>query len=282
MKKKIIIIAAILIVLITLIAIPKETYQKWFGNETVDELPTTNSYYQTIYVVSENNQLTGVKVPVESIEDDQIKQKWDLLTSKMNLIPTGYSSPITPSTALNSYAIENSVLTFDVSEDITRSSGRLAIESLAWTFCNEEVKEVKLVVSGSQVDTISDYTFNKISKDIGTNFIFETGYLFESDFATIVYYEDDVILPVTYFYTNDNEYDFIISKIFSNEIETKSDYSYEVMEDNFVISFIDNINLNENLKRTLNETVKLNMSVNSVSVNCVDEVLYEQTFVELN
>lgn len=282
MKKKIIIVSAILVVLITLIAIPKSTYQKWFGKEPTSDLPTTSNEYQTVFVVGENNKLTGVKVVVEEIADDQILQKWELLTSKMNLIPSGYSSPITPSTVLNNYNIDNTTLVFDVSEDILRSSGRLAIESLAWTFCNDEIKEVKLVVDGEEIKTISDYNFSKISKEMGTNFTYETSYLFEADCTTIVYYEDELVIPVTYFYTDYTEYDFIISKIFTAEIVEVSDYSYEVTDETFVIKFNDTINLSDELKQTLNETVKFNMMVNSVSVNAVDDVLYEQTFIELN
>ena len=101
----------------------------------------------------------------------------------MNKIPQGYSSPITPSTVLNDYKIEDNKLILNVSEDILRSSGRLAIESLAWTFCNDEIKEVVLRVDENVVNLISDYQFNKISKEIGTNFTYETSYLFEADYT---------------------------------------------------------------------------------------------------
>ncbi|MFR7881318.1 MAG: GerMN domain-containing protein [Christensenellales bacterium] len=114
-------------------------------------------------------------------------QKWNLLTSQMNKIPQGYSSPITPSTVLNDYKIEDNKLILNVSEDILRSSGRLAIESLAWTFCNDEIKEVVLRVDENVVNLISDYQFNKISKEIGTNFTYETSYLFEADYTTVVF-----------------------------------------------------------------------------------------------
>lgn len=282
MKKKLIIIVAILLVLITLIAIPKSTYQRIFGNEPDIDIPTTTGVYQTVFVVDKNNKLTGVKVEVEKIEEDQITQKWELLTSKMNLIPEGYSTPITPSTALYDYKVENTTLVLNVSEDINRSSGRLAIESLAWTFCNEEIDSVKLVVNEQQLFCINDYNFNKISKQIGTNFTYETWYLYEADYTTIVYYEDELIIPVTYFYTDYAEYDFIISKVFESETSEVSDYTYEVTDNSFVINFVDNFELTENMKKTLNETIKLNTEVDSLTVSSVDTVLYEQTFIEVN
>ena len=282
MKKKIILVVAVLAILITLICIPKTTYQKWFGKTPNDNPVDTNKEYQTIFVVDEKNKLVGLKVPVEEIEEDQIAQKWNLLTSQMNKIPQGYSSPITPSTVLNDYKIEDNKLILNVSEDILRSSGRLAIESLAWTFCNDEIKEVVLRVDENVVNLISDYQFNKISKEIGTNFTYETSYLFEADYTTVVFYENDFILPVTYFYKDINEYDFMISKIFSENNIELTDYTYTIDNENLVIQINDNITMSDSLKQTLEETLKLNFSVDAMTVNGVDTVLYEKTFVEVN
>ena len=282
MKKKIILVVAVLAILITLICIPKTTYQKWFGKTPNDNPVDTNKEYQTIFVVDEKNKLVGLKVPVEEIEEDQIAQKWNLLTSQMNKIPQGYSSPITPSTVLNDYKIEDNKLILNVSEDILRSSGRLAIESLAWTFCNDEIKEVVLRVDENVVNLISDYQFNKISKEIGTNFTYETSYLFEADYTTVVFYENDFILPVTYFYKDINEYDFMISKIFSENNIELTDYTYTIDNENLVIQINDNITMSDSLKQTLEETVKLNFSVDAMTVNGIDTVLYEKTFVEVN
>ena len=282
MKKKIILVVAVLAILITLICIPKTTYQKWFGKTPNDNPVDTNKEYQTIFVVDEKNKLVGLKVPVEEIEEDQIAQKWNLLTSQMNKIPQGYSSPITPSTVLNDYKIEDNKLILNVSEDILRSSGRLAIESLAWTFFFFFIKEVVLRVDDNVVNLISDYQFNKISKEIGTNFTYETSYLFEADYTTVVFYENDFILPVTYFYKDINEYDFMISKIFSENNIELTDYTYTIDNENLVIQINDNITMSDSLKQTLEETVKLNFSVDAMTVNGVDTVLYEKTFVEVN
>ena len=237
MKKKIILVVAVLAILITLICIPKTTYQKWFGKTPNDNPVDTNKEYQTIFVVDEKNKLVGLKVPVEEIEEDQI--------------PQGYSSPITPSTVLNDYKIEDNKLILNVSEDILRSSGRLAIESLAWTFCNDEIKEVVLRVDENVVNLISDYQFNKISKEIGTNFTYETSYLFEADYTTVVFYENDFILPVTYFYKDINEYDFMISKIFSENNIELTDYTYTIDNENLVIQINDNITMSDSLKHSL-------------------------------
>ncbi len=284
MKKKIILIICVLAILITLICIPKTTYQKWFGKTPQDttNLPTDSKEYLTIFVVNEDNKLVGVKIPVTKIEEDQIKQKWDLLTSQMNKIPTGYSSPITPSTVLNEYSLEDNKLVLNVSEDINRSSGRLAIESLAWTFCNDEVKEIVLKINDDVVNLINDYKFTKITKEMGTNFTYETAYLFEANYTTIVFYENDVILPVTYFYVGSNEYDYMLAKVFAGSKLAITDYTYEVDAQNLVIQINDNIVLSDDFKQTMEETIKLNLDIDAMSINGVDKVLYEKTFATVN
>ncbi len=278
MKKKIILIICVLAVLITLICIPKTTYQKWFGKTPVEQPEEYLGEYQTIFVVDNNNQLVGVKVHVDEIEEDQIVQKWNLLTAQMNKIPSGYSSPITPSTVLNEYTIEDNKLVLNVSEDITRSAGRLTIESLAWTFCNDEIEEVVIKVDNNVVNLINDYKFNKISKKLGTNFNYETAYLFEANATTIVYFENDTIIPVTYFYNQNNEYDFMITKIFTNSKNVLENYSYTIDKQNLVIKFDEDLIMSDNLKQTLVETIKLNCEIDSLTVNGSDTVLYEETF----
>ncbi len=281
MKKKLILIFVILFVLITLICIPKTTYQKWFGKEP-SVVDNTSSVYQTIFVVDADNKLVGVRVPVEEIEEDQIVQKWNLLTANMNKIPTGYSSPITPSTILNNYEVKDGILTLNVSEDISRSSGRLAIESLAWTFCNDDIQEVILKIDNQVVNLISDYQFNKISKEIGTNFTYETSYLFEANYTTVVFYDDDKIFPVTYFYKDINAYDFMISKILDqNDIELVG-YTYSIDNENLVIEFNDDITISDDVKMTFENTVKLNFNVDTMTINGLDTILYEKTFEEVN
>lgn len=282
MKKKIILVSVILVVLITLVSIPKSTYQKWFGKVNIDEPTQGETLYQTVFVVDSNNKLVGLRVPVEEIEEDQIMQKWNLLTSNMNSIPTGYSSPITPSTVLNEYSVEENKLILNVSEEITRSSGRLAIESLAWTFCDNEISEIVLKVDGNVINSINDYDFKKITKTIGTNFTYETSYLFEANYTTIVFYEDNLIRPVTYFYKDISEYDFMISKVFeANDLEEVG-YTYEVLESDLVINLDEGFTLSDTAKQTLVETIKLNMDFDTMTVNGEITTIFEKTIEEVN
>lgn len=282
MKKKIFIIVGVLIVLLTIVSIPKSTYQKWFGKNPVDNSNKEETLYQTVFVVDTNNKLVGVRVPVEKIEEDEITQKWNLLTANMNLIPSGYSSPVTPSTLLDNYEVSEGKLVLNVSEDITRSTGRLTIESLAWTFCNDEISEVVLKVDGKVLNTISDYNFKKITKTIGTNFTYETAYLYEADFTTIVFYENDLVKPVTYFYKDMSEYDFMISKVLDNNDASQVVYTYEIQDNKFVINFDENFTVSENIKQTLLDTVKLNTQFDTMCVNGIDTIIYEQVIEEIN
>lgn len=282
MKKKIILVITILVVLVTLICIPKSTYQKWFGNnQIIEEQPSFNDFL-TVYVVNEQNKLVGVKVFLEEVEEDTISQKWNILTSNINLIPNGYSSSICPTTTLNSYEIIDNKLVMNVSEEIFKSSGRLTIESLAWTFCDKEINEIILKVDGQVINTINDCNFGKISKDLGTNFVYETAYLFESNYTTIVFYQDDFILPVTYFYKDINESDFMVNKIFENYDLEVGNFNYEISNECFSLILEDNLTINENLKNTLLETVDLNLDVESIIVSNKDNTLLEETFAKVN
>lgn len=282
MKKKIILVITILVVLVTLICIPKSTYQKWFGNDQIiEEQPSFNDFL-TVYVVNEQNKLVGVKVFLEEVEEDTISQKWNILTSNINLIPNGYSSSICPTTTLNSYEIIDNKLVMNVSEEIFKSSGRLTIESLAWTFCDKEINEIILKVDGQVINTINDCNFKKISKDLGTNFVYETAYLFESNYTTIVFYQDDFILPVTYFYKDINESDFMVNKIFKNYDLEVGNFNYEISNECFSLILEDNLTINENLKNTLLETVDLNLDVESIIVSNKDNTLLEETFAKVN
>lgn len=281
MKKKIIIVMAILVILVTLICIPKTTYQKWFGKNE-QQITNSNKEYLTVYVCDDENQLVGVKVYVDKISDDVIKQKWDLLTSNIDLLPSGYSSTICPTTTLNKYEINENKLFLDVSEEINKSQGRLTIESIAWTFCDDQIEEVVLKNNEETIKKINDCSFNKISKKIGTNFTYETSYLFEADFVTLVYYKDDLIKPVTYFYKDSNECDFMITKLFDfNEMEVQN-YQYELSNDKLTITVEDTYYLSEDFKKSFVETLKLNTDVEHLMVSNVDKTIFEQTFAKVN
>ncbi len=283
MKKKIIICIGVFlaVLLIVAFAIPKKTYQKWFGKLPVEGNINTNTEYQRIYVVNDSNKLVGVKVYVDKIEDDQIRQKWNLLTSNMSLIPSGYSSPITPSTVLDHYELEEGKLVLYVSEDIMRSAGRLATDSLAWTFCNDEIKEVILKVDSKEISTINDYRFKKISKDGGVNFTYETSYLLEADYSTIVYYQNDTIYPVTYFYDSQQQCDYMINKIMKTISNQPVLYEYEYTDNNLVIKFGSLNELDELTKFSIEQTVLLNLNVDKLTINGNDITFYERTFAEV-
>lgn len=282
MKKKIIIIIAVCVLLVTLICVPKSTYQKLFS-KNVDETPLNNNKeFIKMYVVNESNDIVGVNVYLESIEEDVIRQKWNILTSNINLLPSGYSSPIAPSTVLNNYVIEENKLIFDVSEEIKHSAGRLTIESIAWNFCNDEIDEVVLKVNNEILSNINDCNFFKISKSIGVNYEFETSYLYESDNITIVYYIDEIVYPVTYFYKGKDNCDYMLEKIFNMHNIEMSSYEYEISKEGLNIVFNENVILDNKVKDTIIETVRMNFDVEMVTVSNINDTIIKQTFVEMN
>lgn len=286
MKKKIIIISILVVLIITLLLIPKDIYKKIFNkdDEKTDE-PAVNLVYQTLFVRNSQDKLVGIKVGTEKIEEDIVGQKWDLLTTSSNLIPSGYSSPINTSTTLYSHVTENNQLILNVSEEVMDSYGRITIECLAWNFCDDTIKEVVVKVNDQEIDHINDYYFNTISKNLGTNFVFEAKDLFSSNYLTVVYYSDDQIMPVTFFYDDtENIYDYAICKMFKNdekltEIVTSKAYTYRINDTELVINMNYEGSLSETIINTVLETTKLNFSLSNLTINGTQTVMLEQSFI---
>lgn len=285
MKKKIIIVSILILLIIVLLLIPKDIYQKIFNKEdpVVEE---ESKVYQTVYAQDQNGYLVGVKVGLDSIEEDEISQKWDILTSNSDLLPNGYSSPIDSNTVLHDYTLEEEVLTFNLSEDFLSSNGRITIECIAWNFCNEEINEVVIKINDEEVNQINNYYFNKISKNIGVNLTYDSPYLFETDYSTVIFYEEDRIIPVTYFF--DDEIDnitYTLNKIFDedqnlSDLVSADGYSYEISEDMLVININSIVEFNELITLSLKETIKQNYKVNGFVINGIDSVLLEQSFIQ--
>ena len=286
MKKKIIIVSLLVLLIIVLLLIPKDVYTKIFNKEEPNTDEQESLVYQTIYAEDSNGYLVGIKVGLDAIEEDEVSQKWDILTSHSNLLPNGYSSPIDSNCELYDYTISAGVLTFNVSSDFVNSDGRTAVECIAWNFCNEDVNEVVIKIDEEVINEVNNYYFNKISKNLGVNLTYETAYLFETDFSTVILYEDGIIRPVTYFF--DDEIDnvtFTLNKIFKSdevlsELVSTDGYSYEITDNLLVISINATTELNDFITSSLTETVKQNYKVNGFIINGIDSVILEQSFIE--
>ncbi len=285
MKSKIKIIFALVVLLLVgvLLAIPKTTYEKWFSNESVIDNVVNEEDTDSLLVYLQNTdgKLVGVNVKVDSLEDDLILQKWNLLTSSSNELPNGYTSVINKDAVLNSYEIKEHVLVLDVSPEIKMSSGRSAVEALAWTFEEGEIEEIKLVVNNEPLTEINGYRINKINKKIGINLEYETGYLLESTATTVVYSMDNYLLPVTYFHLEEDICTYIVEKTFAMFDEDSSEYEYELNEEALVINFSDDITLSENALETLTKSVEVNFELIKFTINNSSENLYEAVFGEI-
>ena len=285
MKSKIKIIFALVVLLLVgvLLAIPKTTYEKWFSNESVIDNVVNEEDTDSLLVYLQNTdgKLVGVNVKVDSLEDDLILQKWNLLTSSSNELPNGYTSVINKDAVLNSYEIKEHVLVLDVSPEIKMSSGRSAVEALAWTFEEGEIEEIKLVVNNEPLTEINGYRINKINKKIGINLEYETGYLLESTATTVVYSMDNYLLPVTYFHLEEDICTYIVEKTFAMFDEDSSEYEYELNEEALVINFSNDITLSENALETLTKSVEVNFELIKFTINNSSENLYEAVFGEI-
>lgn len=286
MKKKIIIISVLVVFIIALLLIPTKVYQKIFNKEEPKSEQNEPSVYQTLFVRDSNSYLVGVNVKVKAIEEDVVCQKWELLTNKSYDLPHGYSTPIDVNTTLISHETKDGVLTLNLSEEFINSEGRASIECLAWNFCVDDVTQVVVKVNDQVINEVNGYYYKEISKNLGVNLTYESAYLFEADYVTVVSYQDDLIKPVTYLFNSKNNiYDYTIKKIFNsddslNEMVMANGYSYTLEKDVFVITMDYNDTLSENLVKSLTETINMNFDIKSLVINGTDSVLLEINFEE--
>lgn len=277
MKKKIIIIVACVlgILAITAMLIPKKVYQKWFNKEE----PTQSEYNILVYVKNNKNQIVGINVPVSNLEEDQIRQKWNIMTTNNNLIPSGYESVVSSDIELTDYLIEDNILKLQVSNNIVEEN-RQSLEALVWTFVDNNIEELEIYTDEQLVTEVSDYKISKLNKEMGINYTYETLYLYESTATTIVFQEDDYILPVTYFHLNDDVCDYIVMKILDNV--DGNVYDYTLTDSVLTIDFVDASILTTNQIASISESVALNFELSSLNINNNENVFYQRVFEELN
>lgn len=279
MKKKIIAIIVLGILVTTALLIPTETYKKWFGKVPVEKEEEW-LYHQVVYLKNKEGYLVGLKVPVLAIEEDQIQQKWDLLTKKVSLIPLGYTSTINLSTELIEYEIQNNKLIFNVSDDFLLSEGRTTIETLAWTFIDDEITEIVILVEGEIINNLGDYHFKKVSKQSGINLKFETMFLYESTPTTLVLHYEDYILPITYFHLETDICEFIIGRIIFPEVNdiTVNAYNYVLTSEALVINLLTTSALDTFLITSITDTIQTNLNINSLTINGAENLIHEVIF----
>ncbi len=277
MKKRIIIIVACVlgVVLLTALLIPKRVYQKWFNNDE----PIESGYNILVYVKNNKNQVVGINVPVVNLEEDQIRQKWDIMTKNSNVLPEGFTSALSNDLVLNEYVIEDEKLKLSVSENINEQT-RQGLEAMVWTFVNDEIDELELYVDDELVSEVTDWKINKLDKQMGVNYSYETLYLHESTATTIVYQEDDFILPVTYFHLNEDVCDYIVMKILDNV--DSSVYDYTLTDSVLTIDFVDASILSTNQIASISESVALNFELSSLNINNNENIFYQRVFEEID
>ena len=277
MKKKIIFIILLVILIAVLFLIPKETYSKIFGKD--DNIQTNveeKSEKILVYMCDENNQLLGVNAYVNSLEEDLINQKFDILTKKTGTFKNSYDTCINTMTSLISYELNENTLSLNVSKEFLESEGRKTVEQLVWTYCNDEITEVEVLVEGEAINSINGFYFDVLSLNMGINLTCETNFIFEAKTTTIIEYVDDIIRPVTYVYKDLDECDFIVSKLF-NEIYNNKEYDYVISTDSIIIDLAVETSLSENLKKSIVETINYNMNISNIQVQGLNQVLLEIT-----
>lgn len=277
MKKKIIIVIVLLLMALIALIIPKSTYQKWFGKKQNEDNLT---YNLLVYVEDSNNRVVGVSVPVKELEEDQIRQKWELLTINNSSLPENYKSSLPSDATLESYELIENELKIYTTESIKNANGRKAMESIAWTFIDDDIEYVSIYVEEQLIDTFGEYRFKQINKQNGINFNYETLYLYESNATTMIYYEDELIVPVTYFHLEDDVCNYIVKKALEeNEVSEQYNYTYE--DSILTLDFVDASLLTANQITTIVESVEFNLKVDSLNINNNENIFYQVVFNEI-
>ena len=279
MKKKIIIILILIVLTITLVAIPKSTYQKLFGNKVDEPVEKVYTNHQIVYVMNSERKLVGLKVGVDEIEEDQIVQKWNLLTTKANSLPDGYTSPINSESKMIDYQISNAILTFNLSEEFLESNGKFAVTSLAWTFCDDDIKEIVIVINNNIISKLNDYEFTRINKEICVNYEFESMFVYQTTTTTIIHYFDEYLLPVTYFHEESDQCSFMIEKILSSSLGNE-EYDYKIEKESLVVNLGISDLLTKNELDSLVASIEYNLEVSNITINGIESVLYQSESIE--
>ena len=274
MKKKIILIIFLAILIAILFIIPKDTYNKIFGKHD-DEVINVEDYEKIfVYMNNEDDKLVGVNAYVYSLEEDLIRQKFDVLTMQTGIFDEKYETTINTFTKLIDYTLNDKILELNFSSEFLNSESRNTLEQLVWTYCDDEISEIKVFVENEPINNLNGFYFDKLDKNIGINLTLETSYLFESSATTIIEYKNDQIIPVTYFYTDCNECDYIVSKLLE-DIYYNKEYDYEVKSNSIVIDVGIEYELSEDLKKSIEETIKYNLNINNIKIMGLESVLLE-------
>ena len=95
MKKKIIISTILIVLVVTAVLLPYGIFNRINKNKPKSNLDMV--YSEKVYVKNADGLLVGMEVPLtkeiaeaELVTSDLIKKKFELLTTKQNLLPTGY------------------------------------------------------------------------------------------------------------------------------------------------------------------------------------------------
>lgn len=268
-KKKLFVLLIIALLIGILFIIPRSTYEALFNKGSYINDDNTKTEQVLVFMKDKKGMVVGVKVDVDAIEEDEISQKFDILTLRENK-DSKYETYINTNTSLIEHVLENGVLTLNFTSDFNESNGRKAIEQLAWTYLKDGINRLEIKIEDKIVHKVNDFYFDEITKDIGINQTLETVFFDDVRCSTVISYENDVLVPVTYYYNNTNQYEYIMSKIFS-DYAYKNEFDFTFNKDIVTISFNSDIEVTDELKETLNETLVYNFNVSCITLNGADQ-----------
>jgi hypothetical protein len=235
-----------------------------------------------VYAKNEDNKLIGVNVPVEELEDDAIQQKFDLLTKNAAMLPAGYYSPVGLSTTLIEQTVTEGHLTLNVSDDFSRSDGRITLECLVMNFTDDEVKDVSLKVEGEALTEFGGKEFTTLTKAIGVNLTFETAFLLEATATTIIEEEDGVITPTTYFHLSTDVPSYILNKTLPQEVASlgSAAYNYTLEGKALTINLLNVTSLQEAEIKNIVNSMNANFQLDAIKITASSNIIYDVNYTE--
>ncbi|MGL4337665.1 MAG: GerMN domain-containing protein [Turicibacter sp.] len=173
---------------------------------SMEQSEVVNGAGVTVFALHESGHIVQTSVPNDK-SSDQVEMVFELFTTKMNQLPIGIKSPLSPSATLINYVMEDGVLTLNVTSDFLSydvENERTVLEALVWSFTEiQGVETVKFQIEGVPVSNLNGLMSVQrgLTREMGINLELDTVDVNDSQLVTVYYLTDDTqngyLVPVT-------------------------------------------------------------------------------------
>ncbi|HAX73266.1 MAG TPA: hypothetical protein DCY20_07065 [Firmicutes bacterium] len=187
--------------------------------------------YYTIYAPHESGNVVGTMIE-KGEESDDVQAVYDIFTTKMNKLPQGVTSPLTPAAELIDYSIDQNVLTLNVTSDFLNydlKDERKVLESLVYSFTSlPGIEVLKFKIDGLPVTNLNGTLSVErgLSKEMGINLELDSKTLDNTQVVTLFFLTDDhkdaLLVPVTRLIpSTENAVQYVIQELINGPEDDK-------------------------------------------------------------